>query len=597
MGVTDDRLRLLANGYLPLPLQGKRPDCRKEWQKGLSLNEGYVRAWERDFPQADNTGILARYTPCLDLDVLDEECVEAMEAHVRDNWLEHGEVLVRIGKPPKRAIPFRTNEPFKKIQRTLTAANGTAGQKIEFLADGQQFAAFGVHPDTHAPYSWPRGSPLDHQVGDLPYIRQSEAEKLVDELVEIAKGFGYNAPPARKANGDGSFEPIDQDELTRMVMSGESLHDPMLSLAGSYAARGSPKRDCIEFIGLLFTAAHQARYGGRWDECLKLIDYCYAKEEARRAPPSPAATALFDMATLKGEEFAPLQWIVPTFIPEGVTLIGGKPKIGKSWLMLCTALAVADGASVLGQPCERRDVIYYALEDTKRRLKDRTAKLIGLAGDWPSNMLVSLTLPNLDHGCVQRLQADIDAHHPGLIIIDTLAAIRGQKGKNEDQYQCDYRTMRALLDLSIKNAVSIVVIHHVRKATAEDVFDMISGTMGLSAVADTLLVLTFAEDQQRRLAVRGRDVDPEDKLVTFDPDMGDWMVTGDYEPEAKAPSSTIAQIIGALMANKTGMTPKQVAEKIGKPESTVRQALHRNKGKHGIEDTGYGTYVYKNTTG
>jgi len=331
--------------------------------------------------------------------------------------------------------------------------------------------------------------------------------------------------------------------------------------------------------------------GGTREAFEALLDEAFRK--AREAPPPP--TGLFDMTALKAETFDELQWIVPGFIPEGVTLIGGKPKIGKSWLMLCTALAVADGNAVLGKVCEQRTVIYYALEDTKRRLKARTEKLIGLAVDWPKNMLVSLDLPNLDHGCVDRLRTDITAHHPGLVIIDTLAAIRGVKGKNEDQYQCDYRTMRAILDVSRETNTAIVVIHHVRKQTAEDVFDMISGTMGLSAVADTLLVLTFAEDEQRRIAVRGRDVDPEDKLVTFDPDTGDWIVTGDFEPEDKAPSKTITKIVGVLAASPTGLTPKQVADKLGANYETIKRALARNRGKHGIEDTGYGTYAYKST--
>jgi hypothetical protein len=52
-----------------------------------------------------------------------------------------GEILIRIGSPPKRAIPLRTNAPFKKIVVALASPNSKPGdkpQKIEVLGDGQQ---------------------------------------------------------------------------------------------------------------------------------------------------------------------------------------------------------------------------------------------------------------------------------------------------------------------------------------------------------------------------------------------------------------------------------------------------------------------------
>lgn len=55
---------------------------------------------------------------------------------------------------------------------------------------------------------------------------------------------------------------------------------------------------------------------------------------------------------------------MPGLIPEGVTILGGKPKIGKSWLALDMCLAVAAGRTCLGDtvPIEG-DVLYAALED------------------------------------------------------------------------------------------------------------------------------------------------------------------------------------------------------------------------------------------
>ena len=127
--------------------------------------------WSKTWPDAQNTGILTRTMPTLDLDILNEEAVRALEDHVREQYEEKGPILVRIGKPPKRAIPFRTIEPFDKFVVNLVAPNGSK-EKIEFLADGAQVAAFGIHPETQQPYRWHGGAPGEIKLEELPYIRE-----------------------------------------------------------------------------------------------------------------------------------------------------------------------------------------------------------------------------------------------------------------------------------------------------------------------------------------------------------------------------------------------------------------------------------------
>ena len=108
--------------------------------------------WARTWPDAINTGILTRITPTLDADILDEDAARAIEDLVREHYEERGYVLMRIGRPPKRAFLFRTEEPFKKIAINFVARNGGEAEKLEFLGDGQQVVVAGIHPDTHKPY-------------------------------------------------------------------------------------------------------------------------------------------------------------------------------------------------------------------------------------------------------------------------------------------------------------------------------------------------------------------------------------------------------------------------------------------------------------
>jgi hypothetical protein len=223
----------------------------------------------------------------------------------------------------------------------------------------------------------------------------------------------------------------------------------------------------------------------------------------------------FTMTDLEAKIFNPLKWIIPHFIPEGLTLLAGKPKTGKSWFALATQLAVARNDIMLGETCVRRTVLNCALEDVERRLQQRTSVLMNGQPGWPSNAICTLQLPDLDHGCIDTLKRymdEIDDLCHGLIIIDTLAKIRGRKAKDEEPFQHDHRAMSALADLAHHNGLSILVIHHLRKSPSDDIFDTISGTTGLPAGADTIAVLAHA-GENLRLAIKGRDVELEDRHV------------------------------------------------------------------------------------
>jgi hypothetical protein len=214
----DVRLLLRRGGFDPLPLAGKRP-VLEDWPHLSEVPDPAIEAWSRRHPLARNTGILTRLAPTLDIDIFNVEVVSAMERAIEDLWSEHGEVLVRIGRPPKRAILFRTDEPFGKLQVHLIAPDdptGARGEKLEFLGDGQQVVVHGVHPDTGKPYAWPLGSPKER--GDLPYIREAEARGLLEKLTEIAAGHGYQvkAEPRPRANGPENPGPVDWS-LTRLI--------------------------------------------------------------------------------------------------------------------------------------------------------------------------------------------------------------------------------------------------------------------------------------------------------------------------------------------------------------------------------------------
>ena len=235
-----------------------------------------------------------------------------------------------------------------------------------------------------------------------------------------------------------------------------------------------------------------------WDFAVKSAEELRDEPKQRtrpngRAPKGIKSGPEFELTLdkLRNKAFPPIKWIVPLYLPEGLTVFAGKPKIGKSWLMLGVALGVARGTKALGQKVEKGDVLYCGLEDGERRMQDRCTKILGAdLKTWPKNFTFRWGLDALDDGGLDFLEKWLTDHpNRRLVVIDTLGKVKGNKARDEEQYLFDYRMVGSLQELSTKYRAAIVVVHHVRKAAAEDVLDTVSGSTGIAGAADSVMVL------------------------------------------------------------------------------------------------------------
>jgi CRP-like cAMP-binding protein len=246
--------------------------------------------------------------------------------------------------------------------------------------------------------------------------------------------------------------------------------------------------------------------------------------------------------------------------------------------MLGVALAKARGTEVLGKFLDKADVLYCGLEDGERRMQTRVAKILGPAiKNWPDNFTFRYHLDPLEDGGVDTLEAWLKGHPAGrLIVIDTLAKVRGIKRANEEQYQYDYRIVGLLQELATKYRIAIVVIHHVRKTEAEDVLDTIAGSTGLGGAADCLQVLSRHE-KGTRLYLRGRDAEEQDKLVEFDAETALWEVICNFDEQPGGDLSGLRRLVFECLRGHAPvhLTPAEVAEKIGHPRPNVQRTLNR----------------------
>jgi hypothetical protein len=571
----------------------------KGWEQQIGATADEIRQWSGTFPHATNTGVLTRLVPTLDIDILNPEAAKAVEGLVHgrrhiSSAVWHGKILTRFGRPPKRAIPFRTDTPFKKITINLTAPDGSEGQKIELLADGQQLVVSGIHPDTGKPYAWLGGKLDETPREDLPYIREDDARELVEAAVDLLiRDFGYTRGSERpgdraKANGHDATgdSAADWGNLVANIIAGHNWHDCLRDFAFKLIASGTGAGAAVQFLrGLMqkSTAPHDQRWQERYDDIPRLVESAVRKNGVKNSKPLPGITA----KELRAMAFDPVQFLVRNLIPsEGVTLICAKPKVGKSWLVLELALASAMGGLALGGiKLLQGSVLYLALEDGLRRLRSRIDKLLPPSvTEWPANLTVFTEWRRVDQGGLDDIRKWVmDERAAGrtvaFVAIDVLKLVRPANIKGKPAYEADYDALTGLQKLARDLAIAILVVHHTRKADSDDLIDKVSGTFGLSGAADTVIVIEKAGSGWL-FDVRGRDVSSDELAAEFNKEACRWSILGNAaELHRSAERDSILGVFKraqALTSEKVTLSPKEVAEALDGDTPTSHQAVRQN---------------------
>lgn len=295
---------------------------------------------------------------------------------------------------------------------------------------------------------------------------------------------------------------------------------------GHDAFTGPAKRDANDI----------SRKGGR-DEVLRMSDAAklaepHREERERNNKLGAWRDDLIDPQKLCNERFPDVKYVVPGIIPEGVTILASRPKLGKSWLILQISTAVASGTVTLASGSQPAcgDVLYLALEDNPRRLQRRLTKYFGTQREaWPKRLRLATKWRRLDQGGVDDLREWCKSvERSAMIAIDTIKKVRKPKSRGQSDYDADYEACEGLMKLPNEfPGLSIVVAHHDRKMEADDVFDTVSGTLGLTGGVDTIAVLKRSS-KGTTLHVEGRDlVDAVEKAVSFDRETCRWQILGE----------------------------------------------------------------------
>jgi len=260
-----------------------------------------------------------------------------------------------------------------------------------------------------------------------------------------------------------------------------------------------------------------------------------AAPSAPAAPPTRAPTwrdRVVGAQELCDQVFPDVKFLVPGLFPEGVTLLVSRPKLGKSWMLLQIGSSIAGGVSALVSAEEPvcGDVLYLSLEDKDRRVQRRMTLHFGTRREiWPSRLEIASAWSRLDQGGLQDLRDWCrSVAKPTLVMVDTLKKVRPPNKHGQSDYDADYEACEGLMGLANEfPGLAFIVAHHDRKMDADDVFDTVSGTLGLTGGVDTIAILKRS-GQGVTLHIQGRDLlEDVEKAVRFDRETCRWVILGE----------------------------------------------------------------------
>ena len=308
---------------------------------------------------------------------------------------------------------------------------------------------------------------------------------------------------------------------------------------------------------------------------------------------------------LQNRTYEPTPFLVDELIPEGLHILAGAPKIGKSWLALWLCLCVPQGQPLWNFATTKGEVLYLSLEDSYRRIQSR---LFDLTEDAPPTLHFAILADTLKHGLEQQIEQFL-TEHPAtkLVVIDTLQRVRSAGG-DSNLYANDYQDVGLLKQLADRHHIAILLIHHLRKLHDDDPMNMISGSTGLSGAADS----TFVLQKNSRLAnvaslhCTGRDIPDRTLKLEFGVEDHVWKLLEDSKTCSGASRISALQLVhlfsallsadpaytgipSALSAKidpdgSLGITPKKVTRLVLESVETLREngilvKTYRSNGK------------------
>ena len=310
-----------------------------------------------------------------------------------------------------------------------------------------------------------------------------------------------------------------------------------------------------------------------------------------------------DGAALMSQPLRPPNFVVDTLLSQGLHILAGSPKVGKSWLALWLAVTVAKGEPVWNLASKQGTTLYLCLEDSVLRIQNR---LFEITEDAPDSVHFCTECAPIGQGLEEQVEYFL-AQHPdtALVIVDTLQMIRPV---HDATYANDYRDLSVLKRMADRHGIAVLLIHHLRKEKAADVFCRISGTTAISGAVDSSF--TLVEERRgtarAKLTCIGRDIEYRELELQRNGE-NVWELVSDSREQLSLGEGRIVCLLSELMGRQktfigtptelskqidpdgvAGITPKKVSRMILQSLDALRErgitaVVRRSNGKRIVE--------------
>ena len=476
---------VLKNGYAPIPVKtGSKVPAIKSWQK-TKATQADLDAWASN-ASFRSVGILTAMTPAVDIDCLDVDISKKMIAYCEEKF---GVAPKRVGLAPKTILVYRTETPFKKIQSPSFQDPDGRKHQVEILGQNQQFIAFGIHPITQSPYTWPEKSILEVPHNQLPSITTELAQEIVDYFVSIVpedwKEVGTGTQPQTVASlgfSENFKPPVDMkseeiqrtlallnpdDTYVNWVNAGMALHHQFgggeegLTIWDVWSADGSKyEQGLCERKWETFKQDSDTLNPITFATVMKMANDKTSKDY--QASSRPISIGCLEVQ----KKLGPTDWLIENYIEmDTVGMFFGEPATYKSFLAMDVAYHCASGKDWHGSKVTKGPV-YYIAGEGHVGLAKRQEALFQFHDHVLSNEQLCYTTGAMnlyESKTAELITRDIEewaktAGNPALIVIDTLARnFNGDENSASDMGQFVNNVNKYL---RVPFGCVVLIVHH-----------------------------------------------------------------------------------------------------------------------------------------
>ena len=284
--------------------------------------------------------------------------------------------------------------------------------------------------------------------------------------------------------------------------------------------------------------------------------------------------------------FKPKDFIIDGLLTQGLYVLAGAQKVGKSWLAMDICLSIATGVLVLGRETIQGTALYLCLEDNYQRLQRR---LFRMNAEPIENLHFALAADKIGAGLEEQIEAFQKEHSDlKIVVVDVMQMVRSNV---ESSYGSDYAELIALKQLAYHLNICILLIHHMRKAKDDNPFNMMTGSTGIGGATDGNFALKETKCGSEKAIIKaimycqGRDIEYTELRMHFDTDVMRWIVENEPTTQ-KSRDNTVLSAVYLFIRERIhfeGTATELVAEL----KSVTDEVIYPNRVTRDLVQNGY----------